>query len=441
MPETPDSPQTRSPQEADGAEGAESVEGAQNGESPGHPGGGAQGAARPLRVLLAGGGTAGHINPLLATAAILRDPAAGGEEDTEILVLGTAEGLERTLVPEAGYELAHVPRVPLPRRPSGDLLRLPQRLRSAIGAATEAIEAVGADVVVGFGGYVSTPAYLAARKAGVPVVIHEQNARPGLANRLGASWARAVALTFPSTRLTASKGRTEVTGLPLRPAIASLVQARSTEQGAHQARQEGAAALGLDPDRPTLLVTGGSLGAQHLNEVLAGALGELPADLQVLHLTGRDKDAPVRAALSAAIQAGAPADLAERYHVLDYLSAMERAYACADGVLCRSGAGTVAELTALGLPALYVPLPIGNGEQRLNAADVVAAGGGRLVLDADLSGRDILDFTGLITDPRARREMARAAAATGVQDAAARMGALIRQCAAQGAPHQEQDQR
>ena len=332
-------------------------------------------------------------------------------------------------MPEAGFELALVPRVPLPRRPSGDLLRLPHRLGKAISAATEAIEAVEADVVVGFGGYVSTPAYLAARKAGVPVVIHEQNARPGLANRLGASWAHAVALTFASTRLKASKGRTEVTGLPLRPAIATLVTQRSTTEGAQCARVDGAQSLGLDPEMPTLLVTGGSLGAQHLNEVLSESLGSLPAGLQVLHLTGKDKDAPVRAALEAAVDAGAPEDLTERYHVLDYLTTMEQAYACADGVLCRSGAGTVAEITALGLPALYVPLPIGNGEQRLNAADVLASGGGRMVLDADLKPSDILDFTVLISDPERQCAMARAAASTGVQDAAARLAALIQQCA------------
>ena len=384
---------------------------------------------RPLRVLLAGGGTAGHVNPLLATAAALQDPALGGDPRTQILVLGTAEGLENRLVPESGFELALVPRVPLPRRPSGDLLRLPHRLGKAISAATEAIEAVKADVVVGFGGYVSTPAYLAARKAGVPVVIHEQNARPGLANRLGASWAQAVALTFASTRLKASKGRTEVTGLPLRPAIADLVTQRSTTEGTQRARIDGAQALGLDPDMPTLLVTGGSLGAQHLNEVLSESLDSLPAGLQVLHLTGKDKDAPVRAALEGAVAAGAPEDLTERYHVLDYLTTMEQAYACADGVLCRSGAGTVAEITALGLPALYVPLPIGNGEQRLNAADVLASGGGRMVLDADLKPSDILDFTVLVSDPARQAAMARAAASTGVQDAAARLGALIQQCA------------
>ena len=386
---------------------------------------------RPLHALLAGGGTAGHVNPLLATAAALRDPAAGGDGCAELLVLGTREGLEDRLVPEAGYELAYVPRVPMPRRPTGDLVMLPGRVEKAVAAAGEAIERVGAQVVVGFGGFVSTPAYLAARHAGVPVVIHEQNARPGLANRLGAGWAAAVALTFASTRLKASKGRTEVTGLPLRPAIGALVAERSDAEGAARARSRGAAALGLDPRAPTLLITGGSLGAQHLNEVIASSLARLPADLQVLHLTGRDKDGPVRAALERTVAEGECApDLADRYHVLDYLSAMERAYACADGVICRSGAGTVAELTALGLPALYVPLPIGNGEQRLNAADTVAAGGGRLVPDGDLTAADVVSFTDLLADAEARARASEAAASTGVRDAAARLAALIRSVAA-----------
>ena len=388
---------------------------------------------RPLRVLLAGGGTAGHVNPLLATAAALRDPSTGGDERAEILVLGTREGLEERLVPEAGYELAHVPRVPMPRRPTGDLFMLPRRLQRAVAAAGEAIARVDAQVVVGFGGFVSTPAYLAARQAGVPVVIHEQNARPGLANRLGAGWAAAVALTFASTRLKASRGRTEVTGLPLRPAIGALAAERADADGAARARSAGAAALGLDPRLPTLLITGGSLGAQHLNEVIASSLPRLPAELQVLHLTGRDKDEPVRAALERAVAEGACApDLMDRYHVLDYLSAMERAYACADGVICRSGAGTVAELTALGLPALYVPLPIGNGEQRLNAADTVAAGGGRLVPDGDLTAADVVSFTDLLADAEARA--AEAAASTGVRDAAARLAALIRSTAAGPGP-------
>ena len=374
-----------------------------------------------VKVVMAGGGTAGHVNPLLATAAQLRESGA------EVVVLGTKAGLEADLVPAAGFPLVEIPRVPLPRRPSLAFFTLPSRFADAVKRCAQALQ--GADVLVGFGGYVSTPAYIAASRAGVPIVIHEQNARPGLANKVGARHAAVVALTFPSSPLAAKSGETVVTGLPLRAAIADLASRRADAEGAKRARREAAERLGVDGDAPTLLVTGGSLGAQHLNEVLSESLGSLPAGLQVLHLTGKDKDAPVRAALEAAVASGAEQDLSERYHVLDYLTTMEQAYACADGVLCRSGAGTVAEITALGLPALYVPLPIGNGEQRLNAADVLASGGGRMVLDADLKPSDILDFAMLISDPERQAAMARAAASTGVQDAAARLATLIRQCA------------
>ncbi|SPT53932.1 UDP-N-acetylglucosamine--N-acetylmuramyl-(pentapeptide) pyrophosphoryl-undecaprenol N-acetylglucosamine transferase [Actinomyces bovis] len=372
------------------------------------------------RVLLAGGGTAGHVNPLLATAAALQT----ADPSVQLLVLGTATGLEKDLVPAAGLEMVTIAKVPLPRRPSFDLLRLPGRLKAAVDGASRAIEQLGAEVVVGFGGYVSTPAYLAARKAGVPVVIHEQNARPGLANRLGARWARAVALTFASTPLQARIGRTEFTGLPLRPEIAALVEQQATEAGRVEARQRGAAALGLDPTLHTLLVTGGSLGAQHLNEVLSAAMANTPAGVQVLHLTGKEKDAPVRAALEQAVADGANG-LEARYHVLDYLPQMEHAYACADAVICRSGAGTVAELTALGLPALYVPLPIGNGEQRLNATDVVAAGGGRMVADAELSTEHVADFMALVAEATRRQPMAQAARGAGVRDGAQRLATLV----------------
>ncbi|MGO3795690.1 MAG: UDP-N-acetylglucosamine--N-acetylmuramyl-(pentapeptide) pyrophosphoryl-undecaprenol N-acetylglucosamine transferase [Pauljensenia sp.] len=321
-------------------------------------------------IVLAGGGTAGHVNPLLATADALRARGCA------IVVLGTSQGLESDLVPAAGYHLVTIPKVPLPRRPSVALLTLPSRMHEAVREARAAMG--GADVLVGFGGYVSTPAYRAARTLGLPVVVQEQNARPGLANRLGARHAAVVALTFPSTPLRAVHGRTVVTGLPLRPAIADLAAIRSSEGGRVEARRAAAGRLDLDPDLRTLVITGGSLGAQHLNEVMCEVATDLPAGTQVLHLTGRGKDTPVRSAVE---QAG----VAERWKVLDYLTTMEDALAVADLVVCRSGAGTVAELTALGLPAFYVPLPIGNGEQRLNAADHVATGGARLVVDHDFT--------------------------------------------------------
>lgn len=364
-------------------------------------------------VLLAGGGTAGHVNPLLAVADELRrrDPA------TVLTVLGTTQGLEARLVPEHGLPLAPVPRVPLPRRPSADLLRLPANLRAAVRAAGKAIDESGARVVVGFGGYVSTPAYLAARKRRIPVVIHEQNARPGLANRLGARWAAAVAVTFEGTKLRGA----QLTGLPLRAPIAELVAERARDADA--ARAAGAAELGLDPALPTLVVTGGSSGAASINAAAAGAAADLlAAGVQVLHLTGIGKAEPVQAAL-----AGVPGS--ERYHVREYLTQMQHALAVADVMLGRSGAGTVCEQAALGIPAVYVPLPVGNGEQRLNAADVVAAGGGVLVDDDDLDADWIRTHLPvlLVGDqaPQTRARMGAAAAGVGVRDAAARVADLV----------------
>lgn len=367
-------------------------------------------------VLLAGGGTAGHVNPLLAVA----DELCARNPELVVTVLGTASGLEAELVPARGYRLVTVPRVPLPRRPTPDWLALPGRLQDAVRAAGDAIDEAGAQVVVGFGGYVATPAYLAARSRGIPVVVHEQNARPGLANRLGARWARAVAVTFPGTRLS----HAEVTGLPLRPEIAALVAERTADAAA--VRATAAAELGLDPALPTLLVTGGSLGAVSLNTAAADASADLlRAGAQVLHLTGTGKDAPVRERVRELGHAAAPGT-AGRYQVREYLGRMELALAVADLVLCRAGAGTVSELAALGIPAVYVPLPVGNGEQRLNARPVVDAGGGLLVADADVDGPYLArSLAPLLADAEALAAMGSAAASVGVVDGAARVADLV----------------
>lgn len=382
----------------------------------------------PDSVLLAGGGTAGHVNPLLAVADELRrrDPGC------VLTVLGTSAGLESELVPARGYPLVAVPRVPLPRRPTAEWLHLPGRLREAVHVAEQAIVDTAAQVVVGFGGYVSTPAYLAARRLGVPVVVHEQNARPGLANRLGARWAAAVAVTFPGTSLPGA----EVTGLPLRPEIAELVAARHAGPGGPRAA--AAAELGLDPTLPTLVVTGGSLGAQSINAAVSAAAGDLLAGgAQVLHLTGRGKAEPVRDQVRRATQRDhgtVSPDQAGRYQVREYLTRMQLALAVADLVVCRSGAGTVSELAALGVPAVYVPLPIGNGEQRLNARPVVDAGGGLLVADGDLDRAWVVDVVlPLLHDAPRLASLAAAASGVGVTDAAARVADLVEAAAGEGA--------
>src|SRR5215207_10687677 len=165
-----------------------------------------------VRVLLAGGGTAGHTSPLLATAAVLSD------DGVEITCLGTPRGLEVTLIPQAGYALELVPPVPLPRKPSKELVQVPARLRSAVKATGKIVDRVRPDVIVGFGGYVSVPAYLVARRRHIPLVVHEGNAIPGIANKLGARFTEHVATSFPDTDLP----HATYIGLPIRREISRL---------------------------------------------------------------------------------------------------------------------------------------------------------------------------------------------------------------------------
>lgn len=362
-------------------------------------------------VVLAGGGTAGHVNPLLALADQLRTQIP----DVQLPVLGTATGLEAELVPAAGLDLTTIERVPLPRRVTTQWLTLPGRWRRAMATTRAVVD--GADVVVGFGGYVAAPAYLAARRARVPIVVHEQNARPGLANRLGARYAVRVGVTFEGTPLAGG----EVVGLPLRPAISELLARRC--RNPEGVRTEAARALGLSPDAPTIVVTGGSLGALRLNQMVPRlARPLLRAGAQVLHLTGRDKDAAVREQVAATLADEDPG----RYQVRDYLVEMEQALACADLVIARAGAGTVSELTALGIPAIYVPLPIGNGEQARNAAPAVAAGAALMVSDRDFDQQWLAtQVLPLIQDDRALGPMRTAAAAAGITDGAQRLAVLV----------------
>lgn len=329
----------------------------------------------PLRIVLAGGGTAGHVNPLLATADALKG------RGHQVVVIGTAEGLESDLVPAAGYRLVTIPKVPIPRRPSLELFKVPRRLRDAVQIAEDVVR--NADVVAGYGGYVAAPAYMAAKKLGVPFVVHEQNVRAGWANKMGARNAASVALTFPGTGLVARTGTTEVTGMPLRKEIVELAAERKTDQGRREARVRAAKHFGMNPDLPTLLVTGGSLGALRLNDAVSELAPKLSQDIQILHVTGKGKIDAVQKTKDELAPTAA-------WFIHEYMTEMDQAMASADMVVCRSGAGTVAELTAIGMPALYIPFAIGNGEQALNARAQVEAGGALLVYDQDF-GSDVLE--------------------------------------------------
>jgi UDP-N-acetylglucosamine--N-acetylmuramyl-(pentapeptide) pyrophosphoryl-undecaprenol N-acetylglucosamine transferase len=315
-------------------------------------------------VVLAGGGTGGHIYPLLAFADCLRrhDPSL------RITCLGTPRGLENEIIPPRGYDLRHIPAYQLPRSVNMHLVRTPDRMWRAARATRTVLDDVDADVVVGFGGYVSVPAYLAAWRRKTPTIIHEVNVPPGVANKMGMRFTDHVAVGFPYQVEQVESLRTaRVTGVPLRTSITSLDRAA--------AQRDARLKLGLHPDLPTLFVFGASQGARSINLAMAGAAKALTASgIQVLHIMGA-RNEPVEI----------PPDLPAPYVTLKFLEAMELGYAAGDLALCRGGAMTCAETAAVGMPAIYVPLPYGNGEQRRNALPVVQAGGGILVDDSELS--------------------------------------------------------
>ncbi len=358
---------------------------------------------RPLSVVLAGGGTAGHVEPAMAVADALREI----DPSVRITALGTERGLETRLVPDRGYDLELIVPVPLPRRLTGDLVRLPLRVRRAVRQTRAVFDNVGADVVIGFGGYVALPAYLAARRGPlrlprVPVVIHEANARAGLANRVGARRAQRVLSAVSDSGLR----HAEVVGVPVRGSITALDRTAL--------RQEARAHYGFDADALVLLVFGGSQGAVSLNNAVSAAANDLAAaGVSVLHAHGPKN--------AIELPQGGPRDVpgAPKYVALPYLDRMDLAYAAADIAVCRSGAMTVAEVSAVGLPAIYVPLPIGNGEQRLNALPVVEAGGGVIVADRDLTPETLAHMViEIASDSGKLAEMTSAAALSGHPDAA-----------------------
>lgn len=347
-----------------------------------------------MKFLLAGGGTGGHVNPLLALAELLR------EEGHEVLALGTKEGLESRLVPERGFELLTIKRLPLPRKLSVGVIRFPVQILVETFKTMGFIRKFKIDAVVGFGGYASAPAYLAAFFMRKPMLVHEANSKSGFANRLGARLGARVAIAFSNTDLRGVR-----TGMPLRREIVDSFE--GYDKG--QARVE----LGLDPMLPTLLVTGGSLGARRINETILESLDALrAAGIQVLHIVGD------HANLEEIAEPG--------YRRMTYCNRMDAAIAASNLAVSRAGASTVAEFTAAGLPAIYVPYPVGNGEQRYNIQEVVSAGGGELVDDADFTPEFVSQrVIPILSHVATLNAMARASSLVGIPDATARLRDLV----------------
>ncbi len=347
------------------------------------------------RFLLAGGGTAGHVNPMLALAQSLRTL------DHEVITLGTKEGLEARLVPQRGFELLTIARLPFPRKPSGYALLFPFRFAKAVREVMRMIKAHQIAAVVGFGGYASAPAYVAAFLARKPLIIHEANALAGIANRIGAKLTKHIAVAFANSDLSPAA----ITGMPLRPEIVDAVAGYDKEQ----ARLE----LGLNPFMTTLLVTGGSLGAKSINDAVIESKSVLnAAGIQILHIVGD------RANLEEVSEPG--------YRRLAYCDRMDAAIAAADMAVSRAGSSTVSEFAACGLPAIYVPYPVGNGEQKFNAATLVAAGGGRLVSDRDFTAEYISgELISIMSHSSSLRRMSESAKSVGIPDATERLRDLV----------------
>jgi UDP-N-acetylglucosamine--N-acetylmuramyl-(pentapeptide) pyrophosphoryl-undecaprenol N-acetylglucosamine transferase len=359
-----------------------------------------------LRIVVAGGGTAGHVYPGLAVAETLRD------RGHTVSFLGTEGGLEARLVPGAGFEFQVLQAAPFVRTLSMAALRAPVTAVRAVGRCRLLVR--DADVVLGMGGYVSVPAVLAARRERVSVVLHEQNAVPGLANRVLSRLAVAVAASFAdsATRFPRTvRRRLSVTGNPVRREILRVPEER--EALAKEGRRE----LDLEEGRRTVVVFGGSQGALHIDRAAAGACQILAArsDVQIVLITGPAHLEEVRR--------GLPGTGPLLVRSFGYLDRMELAYACADLVVSRAGATTVAEVSACGLPVLLIPYPHATGRhQEANARALQRAGGASVLLDEQLSAEVLATrVDSLIGHDERLRAMAERSASFGRPDAAERL--------------------
>jgi UDP-N-acetylglucosamine--N-acetylmuramyl-(pentapeptide) pyrophosphoryl-undecaprenol N-acetylglucosamine transferase len=354
-----------------------------------------------MRVLIAGGGTGGHVFPGIAVAEELR-----ARLGAEVRFVGSSYGIERNAVPRAGFPVELLPIRGLRREGITALARTLWLLPVSLAGALRAVRRFAPDLVIGVGGYASVPPVLAAVLCRIPVVLLEQNAAPGLSTRLLARFARRVCVSFAATERALGGTRVVLTGNPIRGlrAAAGSASNRQAEQG--------------EPRKLHVLVFGGSAGAHRLNTVVPGGLALAGAPLSIVHQTGAADYEAVRAAYAAA---GLDAE------VRAFIDDMAAQYARADLAICRAGATTLAELAAFGIPAILVPFPFAAGDhQRQNAEALVEAGAAWMVLDRELDARRIAELVAAVrAAPERLATMRRALAALGRPDAAAR---VVDQC-------------
>jgi UDP-N-acetylglucosamine--N-acetylmuramyl-(pentapeptide) pyrophosphoryl-undecaprenol N-acetylglucosamine transferase len=316
------------------------------------------------RVILVGGGTAGHVEPAIAVGKWLE--TNGFKIFCEFV--GTRHGIEMDLIPRTGWKFHKISKADFPRSFNFSALSWLFRFKLSFWQSVSILR--GADLVIGFGGYVSAPVYVAAWIMRVPIIIHEANVKPGWANRLGAKFTKHLTVAFAGTKKqSALFADAKLVGMPIRLEIAQISKLSSAQR--IEKRAQILKSLDLNPDKQTVFVFGGSLGATKLNEVIATSLPRvLSKNCNVIHAVGKKNQLPLKIT---------------GYTPLSYIENMAEIYLASDLIISRSGAVSCAEIAATGNYALLVPLPVGNGEQEANALDLVSAGQAELCRNSEFS--------------------------------------------------------
>jgi UDP-N-acetylglucosamine--N-acetylmuramyl-(pentapeptide) pyrophosphoryl-undecaprenol N-acetylglucosamine transferase len=363
-----------------------------------------------MRVMISGGGTAGHVNPAIALAQAL--------DDDDVLFVGTKRGAESVLVPAAGFPLETIDVRGFDRSRPASIFATALRAMGAVGQARRLIRTHSPRVVVGMGGYVSLPVCTAARLTRRPIVLHEQNVVLGLANKVCRPFARAVAVSFEESLAGAGR-RGRLVGNPVSAEVAGA--------DLEKARTRGMKHFGLEPDRKTLLVFGGSQGARRVNDAARElrSLWASRSDLQVVHILGRTES-------RGAVTDETTLDDGLIFRTVAFAERMVDAYAVADLALCRGGATTLAELAVVGLPSIVVPYPFHRDRQQERQGRIFErAGASVVILDADATAERVAsEALALITDPSRLAQMSKAAVTLARPDAATELAALVRKVAA-----------
>ncbi len=365
-----------------------------------------------MRILLTGGGTAGHINPALAMADYIKEK----EPDTKVLFVGTKAGMETTLVPKSGYDIEFIKVHGFKRSLSPSNIKNLFEILSSVRKTKKIIKEFKPDIAIGTGGYVTGPVLTAAAKMKVPTLVHESNAYPGVTVRLLANQVSVVALAMEDAKqyLKGAK-RIEITGNPLRPGLFKTTKTEAREK------------LELD-DRPVILVFGGSLGATYVNESVISWIASLSDINKYQIIMSAGKNNQYEHTLGEFKKYGIDLEKQKNIRVLEYIYDMASALNACDMIIGRSGS-SVSEMTALGKPAVLIPSPnVAGNHQEHNARAMESAGAAKVILEKDLNAKSLGEAVSMIIDDKENyNKMSASAKKVGITDATERLYAIAKE--------------